>query len=232
MRGCIRPASPATCSPASNAIAAISLRGTVKFMAENGGGVLLYLDQEGRGNGIANKIRAYRLQHVGYNTFDADGILGFDLDQRQLRFRRRHAQTARLQLDQTADQQSGQSDLARRKPASMSFPATGPRPAPPCKMSAISRPSAIMPDTSSKKTSNTDITATFRRKDSLPVPFRHDNPPCFAPTRFQVRNRAGMDRRAFLWPPGSAAWRQRSDVADCWPRPRAAGRRAVLLGHA
>ena len=62
------------------------LRGTVKFMAENGGGVLLYLDQEGRGNGIANKIRAYRLQHAGYNTFDADGILGFDRDQRHFDF--------------------------------------------------------------------------------------------------------------------------------------------------
>jgi GTP cyclohydrolase II len=62
------------------------LRGTVKFIAENGGGVLLYLDQEGRGNGIANKIRAYRLQHAGYNTFDADAILGFDHDQRRFDF--------------------------------------------------------------------------------------------------------------------------------------------------
>lgn len=62
------------------------LRGTVKRMAELGGGVLLYLDQEGRGNGIANKIRAYRLQHAGYNTFDADEILGFDLDQRRFDF--------------------------------------------------------------------------------------------------------------------------------------------------
>lgn len=62
------------------------LRGTVKRMAELGGGVLLYLDQEGRGNGIANKIRAYRLQHHGYNTFDADEILGFDLDQRRFDF--------------------------------------------------------------------------------------------------------------------------------------------------
>jgi GTP cyclohydrolase II len=62
------------------------LRGTVRYMAENGGGVLLYLDQEGRGNGIANKIRAYRLQHAGYNTFDADAILGFDDDQRRFDF--------------------------------------------------------------------------------------------------------------------------------------------------
>ncbi len=62
------------------------LRGTVRFMAENGGGVLLYLDQEGRGNGIANKIRAYRLQHAGYNTYDADQILGFGHDQRRFDF--------------------------------------------------------------------------------------------------------------------------------------------------
>ncbi|MBX2805291.1 MAG: GTP cyclohydrolase II RibA [Hyphomicrobiales bacterium] len=62
------------------------LRGSAKYMAENGGGVLLYLDQEGRGNGIANKIRAYRLQHAGYSTYDADEILGFDLDQRGFQF--------------------------------------------------------------------------------------------------------------------------------------------------
>ncbi|MCP8938390.1 GTP cyclohydrolase II RibA [Alsobacter sp. SYSU M60028] len=62
------------------------LRGTVRWMAENGGGILLYLDQEGRGNGIANKIRAYKLQHQGYDTYDADEILGFDLDQRRFDF--------------------------------------------------------------------------------------------------------------------------------------------------
>jgi GTP cyclohydrolase II len=62
------------------------LRGAVRRMAELGGGILLYLDQEGRGNGIANKIRAYKLQHAGYDTFDADEILGFDLDQRRFDF--------------------------------------------------------------------------------------------------------------------------------------------------
>ncbi len=61
------------------------LRGTVKRMADTGG-VLLYLDQEGRGNGIANKMRAYKLQHAGYNTYDADEILGFDIDQRRFDF--------------------------------------------------------------------------------------------------------------------------------------------------
>jgi GTP cyclohydrolase II len=62
------------------------LRGTVRHMSEMGGGIVLYLDQEGRGNGIANKIRAYGLQHVGFDTFDADEILGFGFDQRRFDF--------------------------------------------------------------------------------------------------------------------------------------------------
>ena len=62
------------------------LRSTVRWMAENGGGVLLYLDQEGRGNGIANKMRAYRLQAQGYDTYDADEMLGFEKDQRHFAF--------------------------------------------------------------------------------------------------------------------------------------------------
>jgi GTP cyclohydrolase II len=62
------------------------LRGTVRFMAENDGGILLYLDQEGRGNGIANKIRAYRLQAQGFDTYDADEVLGFGHDQRRFDF--------------------------------------------------------------------------------------------------------------------------------------------------
>lgn len=62
------------------------LRSTVKAMAEAEGGILLYLDQEGRGNGIANKMRAYRLQSQGWDTYDADEALGFDLDQRNFDF--------------------------------------------------------------------------------------------------------------------------------------------------
>ena len=62
------------------------LRETVRLMAEHGGGVLLYLDQEGRGNGIANKIRAYKLQAQGYDTYDADEMLGFGPDQRRFDF--------------------------------------------------------------------------------------------------------------------------------------------------
>ncbi|MDF2812702.1 MAG: ribA [Microvirga sp.] len=62
------------------------LRDTVARMAKGQGGVLLYLDQEGRGNGIANKMKAYRLQSQGYDTYDADEVLGFDLDQRRFEF--------------------------------------------------------------------------------------------------------------------------------------------------
>lgn len=62
------------------------LRETVQWMADNQGGILLYLDQEGRGNGISNKMRAYKLQSQGWDTYDADEILGFDLDQRQFDF--------------------------------------------------------------------------------------------------------------------------------------------------
>ena len=62
------------------------LRGTVKMMADSEGGILLYLDQEGRGNGIANKMRAYKLQSEGWDTYDADEVLGFGLDQRRFDF--------------------------------------------------------------------------------------------------------------------------------------------------
>ncbi|MDE2364622.1 MAG: GTP cyclohydrolase II RibA [Hyphomicrobiales bacterium] len=62
------------------------LRMTARYLAENGGGIILYLDQEGRGNGLASKIKAYRLQADGFDTFDADEVLGFDEDQRAFDF--------------------------------------------------------------------------------------------------------------------------------------------------
>jgi GTP cyclohydrolase II len=46
------------------------------------GGVLLYLAQEGRGTGLANKLRAYRLQDAGLDTLQADRYLGFREDER------------------------------------------------------------------------------------------------------------------------------------------------------
>ncbi len=61
------------------------LRAAMQRMGEEGAGLLLYLNQEGRGIGLANKMRVYDLQAQGFDTVDANHRLGFEDDERDFR---------------------------------------------------------------------------------------------------------------------------------------------------
>ncbi len=100
------------------------LRGSFRHFKNRGGGVLVYLAQEGRGIGLGNKIRAYALQEEGLDTIDADGVLGFGADERRYDAAvaiLRHLEIARIELltnnpDKVRAVEEGGIEVAERTP--------------------------------------------------------------------------------------------------------------------
>jgi 3,4-dihydroxy 2-butanone 4-phosphate synthase/GTP cyclohydrolase II len=58
------------------------LHKAMEMIEREGKGVIVYMNQEGRGIGLQNKLKAYKLQEIGRDTVEANLELGFDIDER------------------------------------------------------------------------------------------------------------------------------------------------------
>jgi GTP cyclohydrolase II len=83
------------------------IRLALALLEDLGGGIILYLAQEARRLGLANKMRTYQLQDDGLDTFDANTTLGFDDDERDYSIAARMLRMP-CRTRSAAHQQSGQ----------------------------------------------------------------------------------------------------------------------------
>jgi 3,4-dihydroxy 2-butanone 4-phosphate synthase/GTP cyclohydrolase II len=73
----------------------------MKMVEQEGTGVIIYMNQEGRGIGLVNKLKAYKLQEEGMDTVEANIHLGFKMDERDYGIGAqilRHLNVTRLRL--------------------------------------------------------------------------------------------------------------------------------------